>query len=51
MREKMLFSGEIYTTGKNFTLLPAVTALTNIASAIKTKSFNLSFDLILGKHL
>ena len=27
-----LFSGEIYTSGKNFTLLPAVTAGTNITS-------------------
>ena len=25
--------GEIYTAGKNFTLLPAVTAVTNITSA------------------
>ena len=27
-------SGEIYTAGKNFTLPPAVTALTNLTSAI-----------------
>ena len=32
LREKMLFSGEIYTTGKNFTLPLAVTALTNLTS-------------------
>ena len=29
MRENMLFSGEIYTAGKIFTLPPAMTALTN----------------------
>ena len=33
MREKMLLSGEIYTTGKNFALPPAVTAGTNLTSA------------------
>ena len=44
-------NGEIYTAGKNFTLPPAVTALTNITSAIKTKTFNLSFDLTLGQNL
>ena len=32
MRENMLISGEIYPTGKNFTLPPAVTAVTNITS-------------------
>ena len=32
MREKMLFSGEIYTTGKYFTMPPAVTGVTNITS-------------------
>ena len=32
MRENMLISGKIYTSGKNFTLLPAVTAGTNITS-------------------
>ena len=31
--ENMLISGKIYTTGKNFTLPPAVTAVTNITSA------------------
>ena len=30
--QKMSENGEIYTAGKNFTLLPAVTALTNSAS-------------------
>ena len=29
MRSNMLFSGEIYTTGKNFTLPPAVTNITS----------------------
>ena len=32
MQENMLFSGEIYIAGKNFTLPPAVTAVTNITS-------------------
>ena len=32
MQENMLISGEIYTTGKNFTLPPAVTAVTNLTS-------------------
>ena len=32
MQENMLISGEIYTTGKNFTLPLAVTAVTNITS-------------------
>ena len=32
MQENMLISGEIYTNGKNFTLPPAVTAVTNITS-------------------
>ena len=32
MRENILISGEIYTTGKYFTLPPAVTAVTNITS-------------------
>ena len=35
---KMSENGEIYTTGKNFTLPPAVTGVTNIISAVtKTK--------------
>ena len=34
MRENMLISGEIYTTGKNFTLPPAVTAWTNSTSEV-----------------
>ena len=34
MRENMLISGEIYTTGKNFTLPLAVTAVTNLTSAL-----------------
>ena len=38
MRENMLFSGEIYTTGKNFTLPPAVTAVTNSTSVATGKS-------------
>ena len=32
MRENVLISGEIYTTGENFTLLLAVTAVTNTTS-------------------
>ena len=32
MRENMLIYGEIYTTGKSFTLPPAVTGGTNLAS-------------------
>ena len=32
MWEKLLLPGQIYTTGKNFTLPPAVTAGTNITS-------------------
>ena len=35
MQENMLISEEIYTTGKNFTLPPAVTAVTNSTSADK----------------
>ena len=35
LRADMLISGEIYTTSKNFTLPPAVTAVTNITSAKK----------------
>ena len=34
MRDNMIISGEIYTTGKNFTLPPRVTAVTNITSGI-----------------
>ena len=34
MRDNVIISGEIYTTGKNFTLLPTVTAVTNITSVI-----------------
>ena len=34
LREKMLFSGEIYTTGKNFTLPLGVTGVTNSTSVI-----------------
>ena len=37
MGEKMLFSGKIYTSGKNFTLPPAVTAGTNITSGLAEK--------------
>ena len=32
MRENMLISGEIYTTGKNFTLPPGLTGWTNFTS-------------------
>ena len=32
--QKMSENGEIYTAGKNFTLLPALTALTNSTSGI-----------------
>ena len=32
MQENMLISRKIHTTGKNFTLPPAVTAVTNITS-------------------
>ena len=35
VRENMLYSRDIYTTGKNFTLPPAVTALTNLTSGTK----------------
>ena len=35
MRSNMMFSGEIYTTGKNFTLPPAVTGVTNSTSVAK----------------
>ena len=31
--QKMSENGEIYTASKNFTLLPAVTAVTNLTSA------------------
>ena len=41
MRENMLISGEIYTTGKNFTLPPAVT---NITSDLRNTLF-LSFGV------
>ena len=40
LREKMLFSGEIYTTGKNLTLPPAVTAGTNITSVCLGRSLS-----------
>ena len=33
LRENRLFSGEIYTTGKMFTLPPVVTVVTNLTSA------------------
>ena len=39
MRENMLISGEIYTTGKNFTLPLAVTAMTNITSVYNGNLF------------
>ena len=42
VQENMLISGKIYTTGKNFTLLPAVTAVTNSTSASHVLS---GFDL------
>ena len=32
--KKMSENGEIYTAGKNFTLPPAVTAVTNLASGV-----------------
>ena len=34
MREYMLFYEEIYTTGKNFTLFPALTEWTNLTSDV-----------------
>ena len=34
IRETLLFCGEIYTTGKKFSLPPAVTAVTNITSDV-----------------
>ena len=34
MQSNMLFFGEIYTTGKDFTLPPAVTGVTNITSGL-----------------
>ena len=44
-------NGEIYTAGKNFTLLPAVTALTNITSDNKKtkKEQNEKDALLSGK--
>ena len=39
MRQNMLISGEIYTTGKNFTLPLAVTAETNLTSGLIFVSF------------
>ena len=39
MRENMLISGEIYTTGKNFILPLAVTAMTNITSVYNGNLF------------
>ena len=44
MRENMLISGEIYTTGKNFTLPLAVTALTNITSGSNDPFFKSHLD-------
>ena len=35
MRDNMIIPGEIYTTGKNFTLPPAVTVWTNLTSGKK----------------
>ena len=34
MQSNMLFFGEIYTTGKDFTLPPAVTGVTNITYVV-----------------
>ena len=34
-------NGEIYTAGKNFTLPPALTALTNFTSALQLSILNL----------
>ena len=41
MRENILISGEIYTTGKYFTLPPAVTAVTN-----STSDLSLNFQIV-----
>ena len=38
--KKMSENGEIYTAGKNFTLPPALTALTNSNSALRVKDVN-----------
>ena len=36
-------NGEIYTAGKNFTLLPAVTAVTNLTSGPRNHILELSY--------
>ena len=52
MRENMLFSGEIYTAGKIFTLLPAVIVVTrgikqssNIGNALVSAMYGQSSEL------
>ena len=42
--QKMSENGEIYTAGKNFTLLPALTALTNSTSATCVHICDLRFS-------
>ena len=44
MRDNVIISGEIYTTGKNFTLPPAVTAVTNITSGSNDPFFKSHLD-------
>ena len=39
MRENMLFSGEIYTVGKTFILLPVVSVVTNIKLLYKNEKY------------
>ena len=39
--QTMSENGEIYTAGKNFTLPPAVTAVTNLTSGLNFVSFSL----------
>ena len=38
MQENMLFSGEIYTAGKIFTLPAAVTVVTNLTSVLAKRT-------------
>ena len=48
MRENVLISGEIYTAGKKFTLLLAVTAVTTITSATIVFTTSSKFTSSLG---
>ena len=44
-------NGEIYSAGKNFTLPPAVTALTNLTSGWASGAFVVALFLISGNRL